>query len=71
MTAEWAEWLTVAWSKIPLARDSFLLLMTRTMNESMVGKAGRMIQKRRKQGWAMVEESCSLWTLLLVTKLEK
>lgn len=49
-------------------RDSFLLLMTR----SMVGKAGRMIQtRRRKQGWAMVEESCSLWTLLLVTKLEK
>ncbi len=42
------------------------------MNESMVGKAGRMIQKkRRKQGWAMVEESCSLWTLLLVTKLKK
>ncbi len=39
MTAEWAEWLTVAWSKIPLARDSFLLLMTRTMNESMVGKS--------------------------------
>jgi hypothetical protein len=42
------EWLTVGWSKIPLARDSFLLLMTRTMNESMVGKAGRMIQKEEE-----------------------
>lgn len=45
----WAEWLTVGWSKIPLARDAFLLLMTRTMNESMVGKAGRMIQKKKKE----------------------